>query len=153
MHERQSKNDRVLVWVGVVALFSGLYLMATWQVPPGTLSGSMSAYASQGEVIAQFPKALFLDNAVAVEQDYSINYSASENQYTAQWNSEDAPEVVLNEYQNYFTSAGWAISAGSTGDPNVQQLSASASTGYALVTVAPQGVGSQVTVVYVATQQ
>jgi len=141
--------------VGIVVVVLGIALIATWKAPQpsDSTSGPAATYAPQGQLTPQFPKELVLDTSATIDQSYSLNYASDTNQYTADWASDNAPNNVLNDYQTYFTSAGWTISASPTGDPNIQGLSASTSTGYALVTITPQGTGSQVTVTYVAAQQ
>jgi hypothetical protein len=148
-------KERTLIWIGVIAVIVGIFIIVGWKPQDGTTpqGGGTSApvpvtYAPQGQVVPQFPQELILDANPSVTQSYSINYSSSTNQYTAQWNSTTAMSALVTKYKNYFSAHGWSVTDNDLVTTTAKSLSASTSTASVLVTILSQPKGSQVTVSY-----
>jgi hypothetical protein len=108
-------------------------------------------HATAGQLIPGFPRQLVLDSAATVSNSYSINYSASTNQYTAEWVLSSSLASLYVEYQSYAKANGWTIS-NHADLPTLKGIYATnaSSTAAMNVIITPQGKGSTVTVSYVA---
>jgi hypothetical protein len=103
------------VWVGVaVVVLVAVAAGVTWFLHRGqsTQMGPVPVHAPAGQVVDGFPKALILGAASSssdITNSYSINYSTSTNQYTAEWTSTSTPAALYAEYQTYVVDNGWTI--------------------------------------------
>ncbi len=117
-------------------------------------SGPAPVYAAAGQLVAGFPSTLILDNAAKVSESYSIGYSASLNQYTAQWNSSSSMASLDILYQNYLSKNGWRITKQSTNrpafSPEFRGIYATNGSYDANVTIVAEGTGAEVTITYLA---
>ncbi len=153
-------KQRYVVWAAVVlvliiaAVFFGFSGRRGVPAPTTTgPSGPAPTYAPKGELISGFPKELILDSAARVGNSYSINYSASLNQYTAVWSSSSSAQTLLGKYQTYLSANGWTIPAGAAKSgkygASVYATNVSSVVNIAIAPAAA-GKGSQVTISYVA---
>ena len=151
------EKNNVKTWVligAAVVILAGILIYAQWgSLPrPGQPAAPMGVptYAPQGQVVAGFPKQLILDPAAAVSNSYSINYTATTNQYTAQWNSSSAMNDLYVSYKQYLTANGWTITSDNAKYSGSRGLYARNASSDVSVVVIAQGNGSQVTVTYLA---
>jgi hypothetical protein len=107
-------------------------------------------HAPTGQLITGFPKELILDDASQMNNSYSINYSSSTNQYTAEWVSSSSLASLYAKYQAYAPANGWTV-MNHANLPTLKGVYATnASTSVAMnVIITPQGKGSKVTITYV----
>jgi hypothetical protein len=133
----------IVVAAGVVWHFYGT------QKPVNT--GPVAVHAPVGQLVPGFPPSLILDSAAQVNNSYSINYSTSTNQYTAEWVSSSTIASLYAKYQAYAAANGWTIT-NSADYPTLKGLYATdASSSAAMnVIITTQGTGSKVTISYVA---
>ncbi len=117
--------------------------------PPSTPPVALGspAFAPKGELTPGFPKSLILDNA-AINGSYSINYSSSTNQYTAEWNSSISLAALYTSYKQYLSLHGWAIINDITKYPTSRGLYARNASSDVSVAIVAQGSGSQVVLTY-----
>lgn len=106
----------VWVWVGIavvviVVVWGGVY----WFIHRGS-TGPVPVHAPAGQVITGFPQDLILgtatgsaQSAVSVTNSYSIRYSSSTNQYTANWISSSTAADLYSQYQSYASANGWKV--------------------------------------------
>jgi hypothetical protein len=132
-------------WIGVTVVVVVL-LFAWWYFMQGP---AMPVYAPSGSLVPGFPPELVLDAPAQIDNSYSINYSSSANQLTAQWTSSSSIAAVFGDYTNYFQANGWSVSVPPITDPSSYSISATSSSAYALVNLVSQNGGTQVTVTYV----
>ncbi len=147
-------SKRIWVWVGVAVVVIALAAWLIWGVSlkPKQLTGPVPVFAPQGQLTPQFPKNLILDARAEVNSSYSIGYSTSTNQYTAEWVSSSSLATLDADYKNYFAANGWQVT-NSNAVSAVTKLGvvyASTSTANINVTLVAQGKGSEVTISYVA---
>jgi len=152
------KNQKVWVWVGVAVIAIILILAVAGVMPKGPQNGPEQpagggsptpAYANKGSVVPQFPKELILDSAAQVSASYAVNYSASLNQYTAEWNSSSSMADLYAKYKAYFSANGWTLTSDVTKYSFMRGLYATKGNADASVAiVANANKGSKVTVSY-----
>jgi hypothetical protein len=147
-------NDsrRIWVWVGVVIVVVVVVLIFVWKPSRKPAFSPIPVYAPQGQLVPQFPKGLILDSNAAISGSYSINYSSSTNQYTAEYDSSSSLATLYGKYKTYFENNGWVIK-------NISKVNAASKIGvvYAAtssvnvnVTLIAHGDGSAATISYVA---
>ncbi len=142
----------MLVWVGVIAVVLGILIVITWkpqrqQQPAPT--GPAPVFAPQGQLTPNFPTALILDPQAEINSSYSINYDASTNQYTAEWNSSSSMASLYNNYKTYFGANGWTITNNITKYSSSRGLYASNASSDVAVGIVSLGNDSQVTISYI----
>ena len=149
-------TKRMWVWVGVVVVVIAILMAFFWRPgQEGTMqqpvTGSAPAYAPQGQLVANFPKELILDNAAVISDSYAINYSTSTNQSTAVWNSSSSMDSLYQSYKQYLPAHGWTITNDITKYATSRGLYATKGTTEVVsVSIVTQHKESQVTVTYVA---
>lgn len=141
-------SKRTWAWVGVVVVVVIVIVWAVWASMPKTPSGPQPVFAPQGQLVPQFPKSLILDNSAAVNGSYSINYSTSTDQYTAEFNSSSSMASLYSEYTQYLSANGWMITNSSTMYSTSRGLYASNASSDVAVGIVSQTGGSQVTITY-----
>lgn len=144
----------VWAWVGgaivVVAVVAGI----AWHFYGGAhklaATGPVAVHAPTGQLVPGFPPSLVLGTSSQVSNSYSINYSTSTNQYTAEWVSSSSIAALYAKYQTYAAANGWTIT-NHADYPTLKGLYATnASSSAAMnVIITPQGNGSKVTLSYV----
>jgi len=155
----QNKKEKALIWVGVAAVILGIIIFVNWTPQGANLgasqpTGTMPSYAPPGQVVAGFPQELILGADASFTESYSVNYSSSTNQFTAQWDSSSTVDDLVSQYQKYFSANGWTAGMNQTASNSFQSISATNSNGAsALVTIVPQSEGSQVSVTYLPQSQ
>ncbi len=146
-------SKRIWVWVGVavvvVAVAAAFIWRPTTQKPPVGETGPKPVYAPQGQLVPEFPKDLILDNNVVIGGSYSIGYSTTTNQYTAQFNSSSTVTALFNQYKTYLAANNWTIAGSLTTRPTFDAISASQGDNQLQVMIVKQTKGSQVTITYV----
>ena len=117
----------------------------------GRSTSPHATFAPQGQVISGFPKTLILDNTAAIDNSYTIGYSANLNQYTANWTSASSSlDSLYGKYLSYFTQNGWTVTNSSTNITGFRGLYAVNPSADANVTMSDVGTGGlRVTVSYV----
>lgn len=143
------------VWVGIVVVLFGVVAFIVWPSHNNsnqTASGPVPVYAAQGQLTPQFPKSLILDGLSSVNSSYSINYASSTNQYTAIFDASTSIDVLFKSYRQYFLANHWQIQNAVTSLPTSRSLYAITSSSEANVSItqAQRGIGSQVTISYLA---
>lgn len=108
----------------------------------------MPVYASQGQLVPQFPAGLIVDPNAAISGSYSISYASSTNQYTAEYDSSSTVAALYGKYQSYLPQNGWTIASSLTTDPAFDVLSAYQGNSQLQVVIENVDNGSQVTVSY-----
>ncbi len=148
---------RLTLWItiGVVIVAAILILASFLGHRQGTqmtqnLPSPTPVYATQGEVVPSFPKELILDPQASVQNSYSLNYSSTTNQYTAEWNSSTTMPTLFAKYQAYLQKNGWTIVNQITNYPALRGLYATNASSDVNVAITPLGGGSQATVSMVA---
>jgi hypothetical protein len=146
-------SKRIWVWVGTVVVIIVAVVWIIWAVrkpsaPPP--AGPTPVFAPKGQLTPQFPKTLILDSNAGISGSYSVNYSSSTNQYTAQYDSSSTVTSLYNAYHSYFSENNWTLSGSVTTHPAFDALAATQSGAQATVVISMKnGGGSQVTVTYV----
>lgn len=117
------------MWIGVAAAVVVIAAVAIWFFygRQKAYLGPAPVHAPEGQVVDGFPRQLILGtptsttttSAVAsssmevffagITNSYSINYSTSTNQYTAEWLSSSTPATLYKQYQSYIEKNGWTI--------------------------------------------
>jgi hypothetical protein len=142
---------QIWAWVGVVVVVAIVAAWIVWR--PGSSAPQPTApvpvYAPQGQLVPDFPKGLILDSSAAISGSYSINYSSSTNQYTAEYNSSSTMASLYAKYKAYLPANGWAITNDISAYPGSEGLYASNASSDVAVAVVSQKTGSQVTITYV----
>lgn len=154
---RPNRKTVILIVVAVVILAGIIWyaLLAGLRPSPGTASmpsaqPGATAFAPKGELVPGFPQQLILDGNAAISGSYSISYSSTTNQYTAEWNSSSSMTSLYNTYKQYLTANGWTITNDNTQYPNLRGLYAQSASSDVSVALIVQGSGSQVSVTYLA---
>lgn len=154
-----TKTKTVILVVAAVAVILGIIWYVSllkWPsapaAPPSTSPFALGspAFAPKGELIPGFPKSLILDNGAAINGSYSINYSSSTNQYTAEWNSSSSMGSLYEAYKTYLPAHGWDILNDITKYPTSRGLYARNASSDVSVAIIGQGNGSQVVLTYLA---
>jgi hypothetical protein len=115
MNKKQAPWIVAGVVIIIVAVSLGIWWFAAKKAPQQaapvvtTPPPVVAMHAPKGQVAPGFPKELILDNAAALSDSYAINYSASTNQYTAEWISTSSPLSLYDIYHAYVTKNGWTI--------------------------------------------
>jgi hypothetical protein len=126
-HMQDNRKGNALVIVGIVVVAVAVILFFVWKpnlnLPVGSNGVPMGspAFAQQGTVVQGFPQNLVLNSPGAVQSSYSIGYSTSTNQYTAQWTSSESVDQLFNDYQAFLASSTWFI-ANQTSQPGFDTL-------------------------------
>jgi len=110
------------IWVGVaVVVVAVVVAVVIWFMggEQGPNLGPIPVHAPTGQVIEGFPKGLILGTApssgtvtdffAGITNSYSINYSSSTNQYTAEWISSSTLAALYAQYRAYLADNGWTI--------------------------------------------
>jgi hypothetical protein len=106
----------------------------------------MPVYAEKGQLIPQFPTALILDTSATVSDSYSINYSTTTNQYTAEYTSSNTVKSLYNEYQSYLSQNGWTVTGSLTTNPAFDAINAMKGNDQLQIVISTQEKGSHVTI-------
>lgn len=149
------KNPKVLwAWICGVIVVIALVAGAAWYIygvmgKPTT--GPLAVHAPVGQLIPGFPPELILDSAAQPDNSYSINYSSSTNQYTAEWNSSSSLASLYAEYQNYAKANGWTVTNQADGPTfkGIYATNASSSAAVNVVITSRTDGSSEVTVSYI----
>lgn len=144
-------RKHIWVWVGVAVVVIALFAVVFWRPHASQPSTNTPTpvFAPQGQLVPQFPKSLILDSAAAVSGSYSVNYSSSTNQYTAEYNSSSSMATLYASYKQYLPANGWTITNDSAQYARSRGLYATNASSDVTLTIIPQGSGSQVTISYV----
>lgn len=146
-------SKRIWVWVGVAVVVVAAVIVVVWrpsQKPPAVAPGPVPVFAPKGQLVPQFPKELILDSSASVAGSYSIAYSSSTNQYTAQYDSSSTVTALFNQYKTYFAGNGWTVTGTLTTHPTFDVIAATKDSGHLQVVINKNGTGSQTTITYVA---
>jgi hypothetical protein len=145
----------IWAWVGVAVV---VIIAIVWIVmaampksqPQQQAEGPTPVYAPQGELTPQFPKDLIIDDSAAITGSYSINYSSSTNQYTAQFTSTSTVKALFDSYKTYLTNNGWTITGTLTTQPTYDIIAATNDAGQmeAVISTSDKGQGAQAIVTY-----
>ena len=139
----------IWVWVGVAVVVVAVALIWKPTVEkPLVASVPTPVYASQGQLVPQFPKGLIIDSKAAMSGSYSINYSSSTNQYAAEYYSSSTVTSLYNQYQTYLPRNSWTVIGSITTRPSYDVIWASQGNDQLQVIIGTQKKGSQVTVTY-----
>ena len=145
--------SRLALWITIVVIVVAaiLILASLLGRQQGTqmtanLPSPTPVYATPGEVVPSFPRDLLLDPQASVQNSYSLTYSSTTNQYTAEWNSSTTMPALFQKYQAYFKQNGWTIVNQITSNPAVRGLYAVNASSDVNVAITPLGSGSQATV-------
>lgn len=113
-----TKRD-LWVWVGViVVVVVAIGLIVTWFLHSGAPqpSAPVPVHAQAGQVVSGFPMGLVIGAATGtdgspagVTNSYSITYSSSTKQYTAEWTSRSTPAELYAAYKAYIAAHGWTL--------------------------------------------
>jgi hypothetical protein len=143
---------KIWAWVGVAVVVIVVVFAVVWRPTPKPASGPVPVFAPQGQLTPNFPKDLILDSNAAISGSYSINYSSSTNQYTAQYDSSNTLVSLYNSYKTYFGTNGWMVTNSSSikSASKIGVLIAATSSANVNVTLIAKGTGSQATISYVA---
>jgi hypothetical protein len=113
------KKRDIWVWVGVIVVIVvviGAFI--AWFLRSGVPqpSAPVPVHAQAGQVVSGFPLSLILGAATGtdgapggVTNSYSITYSSSTKQYTAEWTSTSTPAALYAAYDAYITAHGWTL--------------------------------------------
>lgn len=122
-------NDKknLWVWIGVaVVVVAVIVAVVVWFVNRGQAPQQAAVvpvvHAPAGQVIAGFPQQMILGVSTSssatsgaasffsgITDSYSIGYSTSTNQYTAEWVSSSTIAALYKQYQDYVTKNGFTI--------------------------------------------
>ena len=142
-------------WVGgvivVVALATGIVWHFYGNATKEATSGPVAVHAPSGQLVAGFPQELVLDDAARVSDSYSVNYSSSTNQYTAEWTSSSTLASLYAKYQSYIATNGWTITnhADYPAYKNIFASNSAKNAGMNVI-ITSQGSGTKVSLTYVA---
>jgi hypothetical protein len=145
------KDSKMLwVWVGIVVV---VVIVAAWFIwgsssRPPVASAPAPVYAPQGQLVAGFPSNLILDSNAAINGSYSINYSSSTNQYTAEYLSSSTVKALYGQYMAYLPKNGWTVEGSLTTRPTFDAITASEGSNQLQVVISTVSGGSQVTITY-----
>jgi len=147
-------KKKTWMWVGGGIVVLALILIfvggssPSYPPPSGPSSGSTPVYAPQGELVAGFPTELILDTSAKTTQSYSINYSSSTDQYTANFSSGQSMLALYGAYKTYLTQNGWTITNDMHSYTSSRGLYATKGNADASAAIVDQGATRQVTVTY-----
>jgi hypothetical protein len=113
---------------------------------PNKPAVGVPVYAPKGQLVPQFPSALILDKTSGVSNSYSINYSTTTNQYTAEYNSSSTVKSLYTEYQSYLSQNNWTISGSLTTNPAFDAINAAKGNDQLQIVISTQDKGSHVTI-------
>jgi len=143
--------------VVAVAILAGIILYVSLRngpsapaAQPSTTALGSPAFAPKGELVSGFPKELILDNSAAITGSYSINYSSSTNQYTAEWNSSSSMSALYDAYKAYLPAHDWSILNDITKFPTSRGFYVRNASSDVSVAIIAQGNGAQVVLTYLA---
>ena len=139
------------VWVGVAVVVIVIIVWAVtkfYQPKQQAETLPSPVFASQGQLVPQFPKDLILDSNAAVSDSYSVNYSSSTDQYTAEFDSSSSMASLYTSYKQYLPANGWTITNDMTRYTNSRGLYASNASSDVAVGIVSQGDGARVTITY-----
>ncbi len=140
---------RTAIVLGAVVVIVLVIGLAGW-LSFSRQSSPQMTLAPKGELVSGFPKTLILDNAAAIDNSYTVGYSPNLNQYTANWTSSSSMDGLYQQYLQYFTQNGWAITNSSTNITAFRGIYAVTSSAEANVTLDDSGGGGlKVTVSYI----
>lgn len=155
----KSRWGTVALIVVAVAVVAGILYVAyrTAEQEPlaptgpttSTTAPGSPVFAPEGQIISGFPASLILDGSPSVDGSYSINYSASLNQYTAEWKSSSSMTALYEAYNTYLPAHGWAIVNVATKYPKIRGIYAQNASSDVSVAISAEGSGSQASVTYV----
>jgi hypothetical protein len=142
---------KIWVWVGVAVVVIILVVWGVWKLQPHqqAMTNPVPVYAPQGQLVPNFPKNLILDSNAAISGSYSINYSSSTNQYTAEYDSSSTVTSLYNKYQSYLPQNGWTITGSLTTHPTFDVIAATQGNAQLQVVIDTENKGSQATITYV----
>lgn len=150
---QDKRRGNVLIWIGILALIVIVLLVIFWKPStpaPAPVTQPQPAYVPQGQVVSGFPQTLILDPNAQVNSSYSINYSSSTNQYTAEWISSMSMAALFGKYKTYLSANGWSLTSQSSKPTLDGVYAADANGDVANVAIFPQATGNEVVVTYVA---
>jgi hypothetical protein len=142
---KDQKN--IWAWVGGAIVVIAIIFGIAWHFTKKSVTGPVAVHAPAGHIVAGFPQQLVLDTNIQVSNSYSINYSATTNQYTAEWNSSTTASIVYNDYLNYFKKNSWTITNQATSSEAYGIYADNASSTVFMLAF-PDGKGSKVTITY-----
>jgi hypothetical protein len=169
MNERKN----LWVWVGVaVVVIAAIVAGVVWFINRGKApqTGPVPVHAPTGQVVVGFPQQLILGTPTSstatsgassffagITNSYSINYSTSTNQYTAEWTSSSTLASLYKQYQNYVAQNGLTI-VNHIDTASIKGIYATNASSAVNIVIAPQSQvaptkGSKITVSYVSTAQ
>ncbi len=143
-------SKRIWVWVGVVVVVLAVVFAFAWRPSskqPAS-SGPAPVFAPQGQLVPQFPKSLILDSNAAISGSYSINYSSSTNQYTAEYDSSSTVVSLYTQYKQYLPANGWTITNDMNSLSGFRGIAGGNASSSVQVAINAHGGGSQVTITY-----
>jgi hypothetical protein len=145
-------SKRIWAWVGAAIIVVALAVWAIWKftshAPVAT--GPVPVFAPQGQLVPNFPKDLILDSNAAISGSYSVSYSTSTNQYTAEYDSSSTVTALYKQYSSYLPQNGWTVTGALTTHPTFDVIAATEGSDQLQVVISTQSGGSQVTISYVA---
>jgi hypothetical protein len=143
-------TKRIWVWVGVVVVVIGVVIFVVWKPSgtPATSANPAPVYATQGQLVPQFPKALIIDSNAVVTNSYSIAYTSSTNEYSAEFNSSSSMPTLYNNYLAYLPQNGWTVISATASHPQFRIISAKQGATSAQVIINASGTGSNVSMSY-----
>lgn len=77
------------------------------QTSTGQPNPNAPTYSPTGQVAGLPAELGFSQNQTS--SNYGMSYSATTNQYTAEWDSSSSMITLFNDYKTYLTSNGWTI--------------------------------------------
>ncbi|HUC02136.1 MAG TPA: hypothetical protein VMA75_04540 [Candidatus Paceibacterota bacterium] len=143
-------SKKVWAWVGVAVVVVVAIVWIAWATMPKApvASGPAPVYAPQGQLVSQFPKDLILDTNAAVGGSYSIAYSTSTNQYTAEYDSSSSMATLFGDYEAYLSNSNWQLTGSLTTQPTYEVLTATQGADQLQVVIESEGSGSHATITY-----
>ena len=157
MKMQLDKKTGFTILAGIVVLVLILVSYAYFKsLPSPATSGTGSSpaapvYAPQGQLVSGFPQGLILEGAAQVANSYAIKYSATGNQYTAEWSSSTSMAALYKKYQDYFNQNGWTLKNAVTAGTAMRAAYVTKGSAIVNLVVVPQGAGSKIDITY-ATQ-
>lgn len=146
-------NDAKRIWmwvgVGIVVIIAIVWIVWAMMAKP-VASGPSPVYAPQGQLVPQFPTGLILNNSTTIDESYSISYSTSTNQYTAEYDSTSSMATLYADYQSYLPKNNWTVTGSLTTHPTFEVITASQDSHQLQVVISAIGKGSQATITYLA---
>lgn len=140
----------VWAWVGGAIVVIAVVAGAVWHFyAKQAVTGPVAVHAPAGQLISGFPVALILDGA-QVSNSYSINYSTSTNQYTAEYYSSSTVTTLYKDYQSYLPKNNWIETNVATATSMFGAIAASQGDNRLQVVISAQHGESQVTITYIS---